>query len=395
MLRLSLPGTAAILLAACLTASPCAAQDSRAEVIAQEQAAKVERLAPEEASSAERLIVRTMSSAIFAVTDGVHPWFGSIYPGAGFSGGVGYIARYPRHAQLSLLGAVSVKGSTQLQASFSGPRLLRDTVTPRVSAAYTRVRKLSYFGLGQGSSRDDRTPFDYSPATAGGGLTFEPAGWLTLDADYAWRAFDTGGSPDLGSPLLDAPAFARNLRYHVVSAAAIVDSRPSPSYSTRGSMLRGEIARHVEPTGAPYDFTQTEIEAVQLVPILREQFVLAFRGLATFSDVEGDDEVPFVLLPYVGSGNTIRGLANRRFADRNRLVLTGEYRWRPSRVLDMAVFLDAGQVGRERDDLAARRLTTSWGIGARFHGPRANVLRLDLARSREGLTLVVATGQPF
>jgi hypothetical protein len=35
------------------------------------------------------------------------------------------------------------------------------------------------------------------------------------------------------------------------------------------------------------------------------------------------------------------------------------------------------------------------GIGARFHGPTFSVLRLELARSREGWKIVAGLSQPF
>jgi hemolysin activation/secretion protein len=102
-----------------------------------------------------------------------------------------------------------------------------------------------------------------------------------------------------------------------------------------------------------------------------------------------------MLAPDVGSGSTIRGFSNRRFQDNGRLVLTGEYRWRPSRYLDMAVFLDAGQVAPEWTAFRRNALETGWGVGARLHGPSFMVMRLELARTRNGLNLVTAATQAF
>jgi hemolysin activation/secretion protein len=105
--------------------------------------------------------------------------------------------------------------------------------------------------------------------------------------------------------------------------------------------------------------------------------------------------VPFVLAPYVGSGSTVRGFRNRRFQDRHRLVLNGEYRWQASRYLVMALFYDAGQVAPEVEAFTWRQFRTAMGIGARFHGPTFSVLRLELARSREGWKIVAGLSQPF
>ena len=72
-----------------------------------------------------------------------------------------------------------------------------------------------------------------------------------------------------------------------------------------------------------------------------------------------------MLAPFLGSGSTLRGFANRRFTDRNRMLLTGEYRWRPSRYLDMALFMDAGQVAADRRRLRSEANSMSPGASAR------------------------------
>jgi hypothetical protein len=42
-----------------------------------------------------------------------------------------------------------------------------------------------------------------------------------------------------------------------------------------------------------------------------------------------------------------------------------------------------------------RDFVSAWGIGARFHGPTFTVLRLELARGREGWIIVAGGSQPF
>ncbi len=134
---------------------------------------------------------------------------------------------------------------------------------------------------------------------------------------------------------------------------------------------------------------------MQLVPLVREQFVLAARALMTITTPDNGHEVPVMLAPYLGSGSTLRGFANRRFSDRNRVLFSGEYRWRPSRYLDMALFMDAGQVAADRRDFRAADFETAWGIGARFHGANFNAFRIEAARGREGLRLIFGGSQAF
>jgi outer membrane protein assembly factor BamA len=94
--------------------------------------------------------------------------------------------------------------------------------------------------------------------------------------------------------------------------------------------------------------------------------------------------VPFYFQPALGGSRMLRGFREFRFRDRNSLMLTAEYRWEASWLLDGALFVDAGKVTRERGDLNFRDLDVSYGFGFRVHNNSAFVTRLDLAFSREG-----------
>jgi outer membrane protein assembly factor BamA len=136
-------------------------------------------------------------------------------------------------------------------------------------------------------------------------------------------------------------------------------------------------------------------EIVQHVPILRETWVLSLRA-RTESIVRESDVVPYFLMPYLGSGSTLRGYTTGRFRDRHSLLLNSELRWFPNRAgLDMALFFDAGDVANTRGAWTLDGMKTDYGIGVRLHGPLATVLRVDLARGSEGWRTVFAAAAPF
>ena len=138
-----------------------------------------------------------------------------------------------------------------------------------------------------------------------------------------------------------------------------------------------------------YSFRRFDAEAVQHIPILRENWVISLHG--RLESTEGDeDQVPFFLMPYLGGGSTLRGYRSRRFRDRNRLLLTAEYRWTPSHFVDMAVFHDMGKVAATSAELNLSDLHHSTGIGIRFHTPAATFFRVEAARGTEGLKLIFA-----
>ena len=93
--------------------------------------------------------------------------------------------------------------------------------------------------------------------------------------------------------------------------------------------------------------------------MLRENWVIALRALASTTRPRAGQDVPYFLMPDLGGSHTLRGYPPWRFRDRNRLLLTGEYRWTAGPFVDMALFLDAGKVAPRARDLDLRGLKTT------------------------------------
>jgi hypothetical protein len=178
------------------------------------------------------------------------------------------------------------------------------------------------------------------------------------------------------------------------SGTAGFDWRPSSGYARRGGFY-GVTAHDYHDRDNLFGFNQLDYEVIQHIPIFRESWVLSFHGLSETTWRKGDQQVPFFLLPSLGGGSNLRGYSSWRFRDRNSVLLQGEWRIMVNRFFDTAVFYDAGQVATHKSDLDLSRLQTDYGFGARFHTPFATVLRIDVARSREGTSLVFSTSPVF
>lgn len=385
-----------------LVTGTAAAQSTRVAAIEAEQREKAKQLAPEDANTAERIIVRVMNSPLFSGDGGAYPWFGSVYGGSGFAAGGGYLRRLSRGASASAVAGISINNSKLIEGRFVAPELRHGSLRLDMLARWLDAKDVDFYGFGPSTEdEDDDLDYDFRPAEIGIDATAKPVGWARLGAGYSRLAIrsnvDTPNDEDDDdvAPSVDAPGIGARLDYNVVRGTAAIDWRTSPGYSTRGGLYRLTLARHHEANGLPHNFTSTELEVVQLAPLVREQFVFALRGLATFTRTDSGHRVPVMLAPFLGSGSKLRGFGNHRFTDSNRALVTGEYRWRPSRYLDMAIFMDAGQVAADRRDFRLRQFETSYGIGGRFHGPTFNALRVEVARSREGLTLILAGSQAF
>ena len=181
--------------------------------------------------------------------------------------------------------------------------------------------------------------------------------------------------------------------FHTFVSAGI-DSRPSPDYARRGALY--QVGHHqYRDRDDTYTFNRFDTEAVQHIPILRENWVISLRGQLQ-TTVGDTDRVPYFLLPSLGSGSTLRGYSSWRFRDRSAVLASGEFRWIPSRLaLDVALFYDTGMVAATLDRLTTRALVDDYGIGLRFHGPISTPLRVELAHGREGVQLVFGGSAAF
>jgi outer membrane translocation and assembly module TamA len=213
--------------------------------------------------------------------------------------------------------------------------------------------------------------------------------------DFAIRR-GTGTKPpvQLAYSSMTAPGLGANPTYLHSTASGAIDWRPSEGYARRGGLYEIGYHNYTDLDDA-YSFDRLDGEVVQHIPILKENWVVSLRGRVQ-TTLDDKDVVPYFLLPSLGSGSTLRGYGSWRFRDRHSELFSVEWRWIPSRfALDMAIFYDAGKVTSRRSDLGFSGLKGNIGIGARFHGPAATPLRIELARGQEGLNLVFSGGPAF
>ncbi|HUQ88081.1 MAG TPA: hypothetical protein VM096_11010 [Vicinamibacterales bacterium] len=377
-----------------VVAANAAAQSTRVDTIAAQQATKAKQLGVEGPSDGEKIVRRVLLSPLLSGGDGVYPWFGNIYGGSGISLGVGVLKRLQKAAYFNIQTGISINNSRMMRGTFAAPELWRGRLQFDTTAQWMDVKDVSFYGAGQHSAQAARQQFDYTPTELGGNLTLKPMRYVSMTGGYTMLDFDTDRS-ELSFSAPEAPGLGQELRYHVTRGTVLFDWRPSQAYTTRGGFYRATFEHNEEYEGRPYSFNSQEYEAVQMVPLVREQFVLAGRALMTLSDPNPGHDVPVIMMPFLGSGSTLRSFATRRFTDRNRVLVSGEYRWRPSRYIDMALFLDAGQVAQDRHQFDMNSFDVSWGLGARFHGLNFTALRLEVARGREGTRLIFSGSQPF
>jgi hypothetical protein len=387
---------------ACLLAACGAqAQESRTEAVIQEKNAKAAAAAPHDAGWLEKGLNLIQEEAS-APPIGFYPVFTSIYTQSWVSLGVGYRRPFGDTGAVVLDGAYSLRGFWRTRGRVTLPTFADNRATVELRGFLLDAKKVRFYGIGDDSSREDLSHYAFLGTDALAEVRFVAAPGFTVGAHAAFSGVNTreGGSgapsieevftPDEVPGLGTDPGFVRGRLF------AEYDWRPAKGYTRRGGRVGAAVTTFRETGDLPYDFTRLDLEAVQHVPVYRENWVLAFRGLMSTTSTPAGNVVPYFLLPALGeSSDELRGYPALRFRDGSRYLLTAEYRWMPSHYLDLALFVDGGNVAPEASRLTLNEIKTSWGVSARLHTQKDTVMHLSVARGGEGWRFIFGVGPVF
>jgi hypothetical protein len=374
---------------------------TRETAIAQAQAEKVPTLHSHVPEKGEALFNRAEDILVNGVPRW-HPFFESAYYGGGFTLGAGYAHHVSPYNMLDVRGSYTVLGYKRIEAELTAPRLFHRRGSVSLLGGWREATQAAFYGFGMGTSLDNRADFDFRQPYGSATLTLWPTRRLLMLrggvelSQWSQRTADGSNFPSVEHVYTPAtlPGLGTRTTYLHSQGTAGLDWRTSPGYSRRGGFYGVTLHDYADKDDR-FGFRQVDYEAIQHVPILREAWVISLRAIARTTYNKANQQVPFFLLPYVGSGSTMRGFMSHRFRDQNGLTLQAEWRIMANRFMDTAVFYDTGKVAARRADLDLHEMKSDYGVGVRFHGPFATPLRVEVARSPEGSRLVVSTSPIF
>jgi len=267
---------------------------------------------------------------------------------------------------------------------------------------YREATQVGFYGIGTDTVKENRANFAFDRWYGGGLLAVRPTRrFLMLRGGAELTEWNTkpgeGTDPSVEEVYTPAtlPGLGARITYLHSQATVGIDWRQAaPDYARRGGFY-GVTFHDYKDNDHEFGFKQVDYEIIQHFPILRETWAISVRGLVETTWLKGDQEIPYFMLPSLGGGSNLRGYSSWRFRDRNSLLLQGEWRIMVNRYLDTVFFADAGKVERLTADLNLDGLRHDFGFGVRFHTPLVTPLRIDLAKSPEGLALVFATSAVF
>jgi hypothetical protein len=385
-------------------AAPSFAQPSpqtrEGEIIAA-QKAKAGELKPYEVGRVEAW-VNNLEDAVLSGRANWHPFFESAYAGGGFTVGAGYRTYVSPYNTLDVRGSITPSGYKRIEAEFLAPRLFDRRGSLSVIGGWREATRVGFYGFGtSGTSKDDRANYSFTQPYGQALLEVRPTRrFFVLTGGFevtTWDQDEGGGSaPSVEEVYAPAtlPGLGASPTYLHSQGSAGFDWRTAPGYTRTGGYV-AITGHHFADPDDQYSFRRVDYDVIQHVPVLRDTWVLSLRGRVETTFVDDTQAIPFFMHPALGGGSTLRGFSSWRFRDRHSLLLTAEWRVLVNRFLDTAIFYDAGKVTDRTSDLDLDGLKSDYGFGFRFHGPIATPLRVEFAKSNEGLALVFSAKAAF
>ena len=354
-----------------------------------------------------------------ALTIGLYPTI-SIDSSYGVVAGARFIHRdlFGRHEQLGLQAAAGSRFRQIYAATLRTGQGLSDRFEISVDAGYERRPHDAFYGIGNSDTMAfTGTPVDpiadpssvearYRQARARFAVTADLRTWRQLHLRAAGAASRVEFGPgDQGEPIdqrfdtSKLPGFG-GIEYGYSELELRWDGRhartplePDSVYS-EGS-LAAVFGGRVHRLDDGPDFSRYGVDLQHFFRIARGPRVIAlhFHG----EGVTGSrDEVPFTELPSLGGSTYLRGYALDRFRDRVAAFGSAAYSWDLSQWFSANLFVDAGRVFPDLDQLSLDHLRVGYGAAIEAHSLNAFVFEGSIASSIDGgLSLNLSFNRAF
>ena len=238
-------------LLACLLAAiaaPASGQSSRAEVIAQQEAAKAKKLAPFKPNKAEAL---GQDRGHPANPSGLYPFFGSVERRR-----LHARRRLPAvHRRQHLLrhqGPTSFSNYKYIETTAATLGLAGGKVNLGAHLGWRDATQVAYYGVGIDTPPEDRSNYRFKQGWVSGDIVARPAWWTVFGANIGYEDFSLESGSGTASPSIEeiftpdtAPGLGLSPTY-LRSSFGGIDTRPSPGYARRGTFIEARYHNYAD-----------------------------------------------------------------------------------------------------------------------------------------------------
>ena len=282
-------------------------------------------------------------------------------------------------------GVFSVKKYQLYEAGIDVPEVSR-WVSFSLTSRYRNYPQEDFWGLGPNTPKTARENYlmEDLDTTATVSTSFDK---FRVGANGGFLKINTGPGRDTQFPTVPE-AFELQPSFSHIGAFVEYKSLDQESDPHKGGRYAFQWTSYLS------GFQSYVVDLRRFVPVTSTDRI-GFRAQASFTNSSSEEKVPFFMLPFVGGVDTVRGLNQYRFRDRNALVLNSEYRHPLNAFLDVVGFVDAGRVFSNAENLGLQNLHPSAGVGARVKFGTRMFFGIDLGFSGEGKRLYFRSNQMF
>jgi hypothetical protein len=323
--------------------------------------------------------------------------FGGIKQGSGMAAGPAVSWELPGGAYAQIKSAYSIHNFKLLQGRYDSAPLFGARSMWSTRLRWQDAPQLPLYEAGPDSPNQHveygtrRTEWSAFLKT-----TVQPKTTVTVGSGIERYASSQGwldpGEDERLAEVPDAPGIGTQPWFFHSFVSLARDSRLSPDFSRTGNLLEAAVHAYHDAHDGTQSFRRITLAAYELVPTWAQKGALGFGARAWLSDTGDRQQVPFFLMPTLGGGDYLRGYSSYRFRDRNALLLQAEYRYAVHPMIDVAALYEAGTVSSTIGGLSLGNAAQSAGAGLRVHTKTSGLLRVDLARGRDGLKVAFGVG---
>ena len=331
-----------------------------------------------------------------------------IAPTSGIVAGVGFQPKPWRTASVFTIPVARASISTNKywamdgSVAFQGVGVHEWRVEPY--ARFRSMKRLNYFGIGNGSVVGNRSNFAMLERRVGAYGYRRPVGWLAIGArgEGFWPRTDSGENPDFPSverafAVDQRPGFTEKTNYVYVSGFVnfnypyVRSERPR-----RGGDYMATIGTFRDVSGTDHSFTRVELEGQERFPIAGVDRVLTIHGRLSSSTPGSRQTVPFYLMDTLGGADNLRGFKETiiggdeatstlrsfesfRFRDRATALLQVDFRQRLWSQVFGSIFADAGMVAPGIRHLSFDDMHGGVGLGLSVYRTNALAVRVEFS----------------
>ena len=297
------------------------------------------------------------------------------------------------------------------------PRVFNEKSHAEVWFDYVRRRFDPFYGVGNRTNKDDKTPFALEFRNLGGTFSYDLTRRINTGvyvsrhnaANYVADVNDLplinekfSGDPNTVPVSNYTPGLLQNTDILAYGVFAELDYRNDASGLTRGAFLYARLNSADSLNSGPrqdFGWLESQLDGRVYIPLGSHKTSLALRAFSDSKNPKGGSLIPFFLESRLGGRSVVRGFGNWRFVANNLLYFSGELRrtvhtLSETRGIDVVAIGDVGRAwGDTRsstDPVILRNNQFSeapwragYGGGVQFRYNQDAAFRLDLVHSPE------------